>query len=56
MWAARWGDLDRVQALITAGADPAARDGKGLSALDYAKSRSDGEQSEQIIELIGSAS
>lgn len=54
MWAARWGDAKRVQALIKAGAKPDLRDGKGLSALDYARDRQDRDdaQKNEVIAVI----
>ena len=41
MWAARWGDSERVQALVDGGAKMDLRDSKGMSALDYARNRRD---------------
>jgi hypothetical protein len=50
MWAARWGDAQRVEALVKAGATVTVRDNSGKSALDWARSR--GGKAEQSIEIL----
>jgi ankyrin repeat protein len=50
MWAARWGDAQRVDALVKAGATVTVRDNSGKSALDWARSR--GGKAEQSIEIL----
>ncbi len=42
MWAARFGDAERVQALVQGGASVMATDSNNWTCIDYAKKRSDG--------------
>ncbi len=51
MWAARFGDVDRVRSLLLAGANRSARDSKGMTAIDYAKART-GDAAAGIISAI----
>ncbi len=51
MWAARWGDAARVQALVKAGAKTNVRDDKGMTALDYARNRT-GDGAKELIAII----
>jgi ankyrin repeat protein len=37
MWAAGYGRTETVQALLSAGADPARKDNRGKTALDIAR-------------------
>jgi ankyrin repeat protein len=39
MYAARWGDVDRVKAIVEAGADLKAKDNDGHTALEHARNR-----------------
>ena len=51
IWAARYGDAERVEALVAAGADPAVKDGAGKDAADYAMARSD-TAGKAIVEVL----
>jgi ankyrin repeat protein len=50
MWAARWGDADRVKALLEAGADVNTVDKTGRTALDWAHTR--GDKAQETVELL----
>ncbi len=51
LWAARYGDAERTELLLRAGAKPDARDKAGQSAFGYARKRAD-PNGPPVVELL----